>query len=136
MTYIRERDWYTEVAKGNVPGHSLVHKFGATDAGTTMAPVTVSGFYRVPTAATALEFVSDDANDDAAGTGAREVTVVGLDENWAEVTQTVVTDGLTPVALGTDLIRLYRWYVSSSGTYASSWIPSSSTSPCTFGSST
>jgi len=30
----------------------------------------------------------------------------------------LVTNGTTAVALSTDLTRLYRWYVSSSGTYA------------------
>lgn len=118
MTFIGEKEFYLEVAKGNVPKHSLVHKFGAGTVTTTLRPVTLSGFYRTPTTATALEFVSDNANDTSAGTGAREVTIVGLDSSWNEVSQTVTTNGTTAVALGTNLIRLYRWYVSSSGTYA------------------
>ena len=112
------RDFLIEVQKGDVPGHSIVHKFGESTVGTTLQPVTESGFYRTPTVATALEFVSDDVNDTAAGSGAREITVIGLNSSWVEVTQTFATNGTTPVALVTDLIRLYRWYVSSSGTYA------------------
>lgn len=115
------RDFYTEVAKGNIPNHSLVHKFGAAAAvTTTLQPIALANTYQTPTAATALEFLSSDANDTSAGTGAREVTVVGLDTNWAEVSQTVTTNGTGAVALGTNLTRLYRWYVSSSGTYATS----------------
>ena len=118
MTFVPNRNFYAEVAKGNVPKHSLVHKFGAHTLTTTLEPICFSGFYRTPTTATALEFVSSSTNDTSAGTGAREVTVIGLDSSWNEVSQTVTTNGTTAVALSTDLIRLYRWYVSSSGTYA------------------
>jgi hypothetical protein len=111
-------DWLTEIVRGNIPGYSIVHKFGASSVNTTLSPVTETGTYSTPTTATALEFVSDDTNDTSAGTGAREVTVIGLDSNWEEVTQTVTTNGTSAVALGTNLTRLYRWYVSSSGTYA------------------
>ncbi len=107
-----------EVAKGNVPGHSIVHKFGKATVGTTLVPITNSLVYQMPTTAISLEFVSDDADDTSAGTGARQVTIQGLDTNWELVTQTVATNGLTPVALTTDLRRLFRWYVSESGTYA------------------
>ncbi len=112
------RDFLIEVAQGNVPNHAIVNKFGASLVGTTLQPITNSGTYQTPTTAQALELVSDDANDNVAGTGAREVTVEGLDGNWNEVTQTVVPNGTTAVALGTNLTRLYRWYVSQSGTYA------------------
>lgn len=111
-------DFLIEVVKGNVPGHRLVYKFGKATVGTTLVPICRSLSYRTPTTATALEFVSSDANDTAAGTGAREITLIGLDTNWREVTQTLATNGTTAVDLTTDLIRLYRWYVSESGTYA------------------
>jgi len=95
-----------------------VHKFGAANLTTTIAPITYSGVYQTPMTAQSLEFVSSNANDISTGSGAREITVIGLDSSWNEVSQTVITDGTTPVALNTDLIRLYRWYVSQSGTYA------------------
>lgn len=119
MSLILNREFYLEVAKGNVAKHSLVHKFGAHNITTTLEPITHGGFYRTPTSATALEVVSSSANDtNTAGTGAREVTIIGLDSSWNEVSQTVNLNGTTAVALGTNLIRLYRWYVSVSGTYA------------------
>lgn len=117
-SYISNTDFLVEVAKGNVSGHSIVHKFGEASVGTSLVPVCESGFYRTPTAATELEFLSDSANDTSAGSGAREVTVLGLNASWAEVSQTVTTNGTTPVTLTTDLVRLYRWYVTSTGTYA------------------
>ena len=113
-------DFYTEVAKGTVPGHSIIHKFGSSLLTTTQKVVSQTGAYQVPIAVVSLEIVSDSASDSAAGIGAQEMTIIGLDANWEEVTFTVITNGLTPVALSTDLIRLYRWYVSRSGAYADS----------------
>jgi len=111
-------DFLSEVAKGSVPGHSIVQKFGAGVLGTSLSTVTHSGYYRTPTEATELEFVSSNPLDTSNDSGAREITIVGLDANWEEVTQTLETNGLTAVTLDTPLVRLYRWYVSSSGTYA------------------
>jgi hypothetical protein len=117
-------DFYLQVAQGKITGYSLVHKFGAALLTTSIAPITNSGFYRVPTTATALEFVSDSTDDDAAGTGAQEITIQGLNSDWEEVTQTIETDGTTPVAIPTSLTRVYRWYVSRSGSYATQTVGS------------
>jgi hypothetical protein len=110
----------TEVVKGNVPGHSLIHVFGKADVGTTFVPIASSLKYPTPTTATTLEVVSGDADDKADGDGAREITVVGLNGDWEEITQVVATNGLTPVPLPIDMIRVYRWWVSASGVYATS----------------
>lgn len=120
MSYFGSTEWYQRVQAGAVEGLAIVHKFGFADIGTVLAPVTASGFYRMPTAAVALEMVSDDANDTAAGTGARTVKVIGLDSAWAEIEQTVILDGTTPVALATDMIRVYRLWVETPGTYGGS----------------
>lgn len=117
-------DFLIEVVKGNVPGHSIVYKFGSATVGTTLVPICASLNYRTPTTAQALEFVSASANDTALGTGAREITLMGLDANWNEVVQTIATNGLTAVDLPTNLVRLYRWYVSESGSYANQTVGS------------
>lgn len=107
-----------EVVKGNIPGHSLIHVFGKAIVGTTLVPIASSLKYPTPTAAVALEVISSDADDTAAGAGAREITVVGLDANWEEITQVVATNGLTAVPLPISMLRVYRWWVSASGVYA------------------
>lgn len=113
------RDFFTEVSEGNITGYSLIHKFGASASiGTTLLPVALANTYQTPTTATSLEFVSNSANDTANGTGARQITVIGIGADWTEVSQTVTTNGITAVALTTPLLRLYRWYVSQSGAYA------------------
>lgn len=111
-------DWYMQIKRGNVPGHSIIEKFGSGNIGTTLVPVTSSLSYQTPTTLTTLEAVSSSANDTAAGTGAQQLTVVGIGAGWAEVTQTVEMNGTTAVTLGTQLFRVYRWWVSRSGTYA------------------
>lgn len=118
------RDFLIEVSKGNISGHSLVHKFGAGyGIGTTFTPITISGVYRTPQvgSATTLRVKAGNVNDTAAGTGAREITLIGLDATGAEITQVLATAG-TSASSATSLsfIRLYRAYVSKSGTYATS----------------
>lgn len=108
-----------EIAKGEIKGHSLVHKFGATLLTTTIKPVTQSGFYRTPQTATALEMLSTDAADGVGGIGARQVTIIGLDSSWNEIEQVVTMNGTTAVAIPISLTRVYRLYVSSTGTYSS-----------------
>ena len=119
------KDFYFEVARGSVEGHAVLHKFGASQLPNgTFQAVTYTGVYQTPTAAQSLEFVSTSAQDGVAGTGAREVTVCGVNSEWERITQTVTTNGTAAVHLDTDLIRLCRWWVSSTGTYAATGLAS------------
>ena len=119
MGYYGTREWLIEVAKGNVAGHSLIHKFGRNPAiGTSFEPLTSSGVYQMPSSAQSLEIVSDNANDTSAGTGARTVTIEGLDGNGAYQTETVSMNGTTAVSLSNDFLRVYRMYVATGGRYA------------------
>ena len=59
-----------------------------------------------------------NAADDTAGAGARTVVVIGLDENWTETTETIVTAGASASSTTTaSFIRVYRAYVEDVGTY-------------------
>ena len=122
MSALRNTDFLVEVAKGKVPGHSLVHKFGHAGAiGTSLVPIALGNIYPTPSAAVSLEFISSAAADALASTGMHELTIVGLDANWEEQTVVVAahaTTGLTAVAITGTWMRMYRAYVSSSGTYA------------------
>ena len=59
-----------------------------------------------PAAAAATEAVSSAAADAAAGTGARTVKVTGLDANWAVITETVILNGVTPVPMTNQFLRV------------------------------
>lgn len=115
-------DWLTEIKRGNVDGHRLVHKFGKNDAiATTPTAVAVGGVYPMPVANASLELVSDDVNDTAAGSGARKVIVQGLALTggvFVAQEETVTTNGTTAVALANSFIRVFRAWISESGTYA------------------
>jgi hypothetical protein len=111
-------DFLIEVAKGNVPGHSVTHRFGHNTVGTTLTPLTHSGVYQTPTAAVALEIVSSDADDKfIAGDGARTVSITGLLLDGSIVTQVIELTGLTPVSIPIPLWRLLDWEVATTGTY-------------------
>ena len=74
-----KRDFYVEVMLGIVPGHSWVQKFGKNQAvATTIVPIAIGGVYQTPTTAVTLEVISDDADDAADGTGARNIILQGF----------------------------------------------------------
>ena len=112
------------VTAGNRDGYSVVHKFGRNSSvGSNFTPVCNGGAYRTPqvSGATTLRVKSGgDANDTAAGSGARSVTLQGLDATGALVSETIATAGTSASAYTTtEFIRLFRLFVASSGTYAS-----------------
>lgn len=121
--YKRVSDFGVDVAKGEVPGHTVIQKFGRNSAvSSSFVPICLSAFYRTPTSNTALEVVSTDVDDTFLGAGARTIYYEGLQVQSGSlvvVSDVVELDGTTPVALPDSLIRLYRWYVASSGVYAS-----------------
>ena len=111
-------------ACGNLTGVSAVHKFGHNDSiGAALEDLwTTGGVYPWPTTAVALEAISTDATDNAAGAGARTITVEGLDANFAEQTATITmhaSDGTNASDPTVEkFIRVNRAYIATGGTYA------------------
>lgn len=118
FTAIIAQDIEYEIAQGNLERFDVMHKFGGGVMSTTFSPVTQSGYYRTPSTPATLEILSDNVADTYGGAGAQQVTITGLNSSWDEITFTVNMSGTTPVALPHDMLRVYRWYVSSSGTYS------------------
>lgn len=101
------------IAKGDVIGHSFVHKFGrAPDFDTGDGEVTIwdgandalTNEMQYNYSATAIidSLVSSNSGDTQA------IEVEGLDSNYALVTQTITITGQTRKALDTNLIRVNR----------------------------
>ena len=108
-----------EIARGQYPHLSVIHKFGASTSLTTaFSPVAHGSVYRTPTVGSTLEIVSDSTNDAAGGTGANTVLIQGLSTDWTEITEEVTLNGTTAVPLTNNFNRIYRAYVVESGTYA------------------
>jgi len=108
------------ILQGEVQGQAGSTVFGsntAIDTGTV--PETVwsdSGLYPWQAATPfSLEILSSSANDTSAGTGARTVTVVGLDANWAVQTQVVSMNGTSVVALTGTWLRVNSCVVTTTG---------------------
>lgn len=107
-------DYRLELAKGNISGHTHVHKFGnARDFDTGDGAVTVHGLADDGTAWEQMNYVYsttadiDSLSSDNAGDG-QVIEIQGLDTNWDLTTQEVTLNGTTRVALGTALIRVFR----------------------------
>lgn len=101
-------DYLMNVGWNLVPGHRRVTALG-NNPDIDVAPEDVwsgGGLYPWMTGATSLEIVSDSAADAAAGTGARTVTIAGLDTTYTEISQTVTLNGTTAVAIPTQLFRI------------------------------
>jgi len=100
----------------------IIHKFGRNPAvGTSFAPVSIGGIYRTPQVANAtkLRVKAGDADDTAGGSGARKITIQGLNAQGEFTSNEIPTAGLSAGAASQDeFIRLYRAFVSESGTYA------------------
>lgn len=101
MTYLKTTNFVLELAKGNVPKHSLITKFGHnSDVDTGSVPEDIwgqGGTYVAPTTARVHQLVSTNVNDTSAGTGARTVLVYGIDGSYNRVTETVTMNGTSTV---------------------------------------
>ena len=99
-----------QIARGQIQRHSSVFKFGANldINGTEETIWDAGGIYTYPTSALTMTVTSAAGATD----NGVEVTVIGLDTNWDEVTQTVTLAGSGTATLATALRRVYRAYVS------------------------
>jgi len=88
------RDFFLEVAKGNIAKHSTINKFGRNieidsgitadiwDGGHTLGSGGVSLIWTAPTAARTHTIASTSSDDVASGTGAKTIKIFGLTD-WA-----------------------------------------------------
>lgn len=119
MSYIKTTNFSLEVAKGNVSKHSLITKFGhnpTVNTGTTPEDIwNYGGAYVAPTTARVHAIVSDSANDTSAGTGARTVLIIGINDSYARTTETVTMNGTTPVNTVNSYLHIHLMQVQAVG---------------------
>lgn len=106
-------EFFLDVAKGNVVGHSDIHKFGKNeDVSTTIFDTiwngggSYTGFDAV--GAETVTIVSGSANDTAAGTGLRTLRLYGLDANGLQQTEDVTLSGTGTTTSTLTYLRLDR----------------------------
>lgn len=99
-------NYFLEVAKGNIPNHTISSIFGENpDVDTATAPEDVwnyGGIYTFSTVADIDTISSSNAGD------TQELLIKGLDTNWAYIEQTKTLNGQNKVVLNTSLIRVLR----------------------------
>ena len=105
MSRVISCDFYLEVAKGHVPGHSIVNKFGQNNnlnSSTYENVNDMGGVYSYPASALITKIDSSSGSD----TGDAEVQ--GLSADGTLTVQTATLTGTTPVTLATPLWRVFR----------------------------
>jgi len=103
------------IANGDVAGYSVIHKFGR-NPNIGGAPETIwmyGGRYDYLTSPSTVYAHSADTDDSATGTGARTVTIQGLDVNYEPIEETVtVRSGVASTA---QFLRVFRAFVVTAG---------------------
>ena len=102
------------IARGVIRGTTVIHKFGR-NPNIGGIPETVweqGGVYTYLTVASTIYVSGADAQDGAAGTGARTVTVQGLDADYNAIEETLTVDGAVSTQ---SFLRVYRAFVVSAG---------------------
>ena len=110
-THLAEK---VDMSEGRVLNTDFIHKFGR-NPNVGGAPETIwmqGGVYSYLTSASTVYVSSDNANDAAAGTGARTVTVLGLDANYNNVQETLTVGGSVSTV---EFLRVFRAFVVEAG---------------------
>ena len=110
--------FYLAVQQGKVPGYSMVNKFGYNPSIGSLAFETIwetGNNYPWQSSAVTVDVVSDDTNDDVAGTGARTLRIQGLDGSYNLAEETVDMDGTTTVTTTQTFLRVFRMSVETAG---------------------
>lgn len=107
-----------KIAHGDIPGVSNFLLCGYNGAITTTAETiwddsTVLAFRS--TAVSTMKVSSGDANDTSAGSGARTVTVTGVDGNYAVVSEVISMNGQTGVATTNSYLAINSMSVTTAG---------------------
>jgi len=98
-----------EIAKGNVPGHSVYEWQGIDEiVQTTEYVIWGEDVFVWPTSALSMNVSSGSANDDSGNTGAWNVTIYGLDIAYNMINETVVMNGQSGVPTMLKYFRINR----------------------------
>lgn len=117
--YIDEHN--INVSREVVQGCNFLHRaFISSTFGSTEQTVwNNAGIWVPPTTASTMTVVSTSTSDAAAGTGARTLSIAGLDSNYAEISETVTLNGTTAVTTTKSYLRIQRLTVATAGSVES-----------------
>ena len=107
-----------DIAEGNVPNHFSHSSFGRTFSvnQTEVELWEVGGAYKFPGTPMRMQVVSSSPNDGSSGSGARQVDIYYLDNNYAEQIELITLNGTTPVnTIATNILRINDFHVIDAG---------------------
>lgn len=110
---------YTDqVSLGNIYGTDFLYKFGRNEAIGIAEEVVwdYGGNYAFQSSAQDIEVLSSSADDTDQGSGAWTVRIFGLDAGWNPIDEVVTMNGITPVQLTQQFLRVFRAFVTTGGT--------------------
>jgi len=121
---VNTTDFQTAVALRNIPGASIINimsyannlQLGTERLLWNDSTNVAHPFVETPpSVAAVLTIVSTSVNDTAAGTGARTITVKGLNASFAEISEIVTLNGTTPVVTVSLFIRVNNVIITTAG---------------------
>lgn len=115
------KDYLIRVGNKEIDGQSLLRLSGRNiDVDTALADIGMEDvLFTWPTSVSTLEAISSNADDTLAGTGARIITVNGLDSNFDEISENINMNGTSVTsATSATFIRVNSVTVKEAGTYA------------------
>ncbi len=118
----RVRDFFIEASKGNIIGQITGNKFGQNLAvGTNEEDIQSQGGTLIfLQSAELITISSNNVGDTLAGANATSILIIGLDENFIEISEIVNLSGTTNVNTTQEFIRVNRMSVNEVGTYGGS----------------
>ena len=105
------------VTSGKIKGHSVIHKFGHNlDIDSSFETIwSFGGNYSFLESPTILKISSSDTNDSSLDTGARTITIQGLNSEYNEVEELITLNGQTAVNTQNTYLRIHRMFVKTAG---------------------
>jgi len=111
-------NYYEDISKGIVEGHSMVYKFGRgkTVLGKKVPIWDGAGNYVFPTTADFVTFKSSSTADKEGGVGAITMQVYGLDENGESIDEVIELKGTSNTVSVNRYIRMFRMKILTAST--------------------
>ena len=116
----RTEPFELQLARGQITNHKNLFKFGSnSDINGSLETIwSYGGLYAYPPSATVMLVSSSSTDDAALGTGARTISVQGLDANYNEISEIVTLNGQNQVSTTLSYIRVFRSFVITAGSGA------------------
>lgn len=108
------------IAEGQLDNHSALLKFGTRTSLLAGTPSVIwegtNPLYTYLSSAEQLKVTSTSGEEVAAGTGVRTLTIHGLDDNFAEISETITMTGAVAATTSLSYRRVFRAYGATCGT--------------------